>query len=337
MNRMVVGADIAKNVIQLHYVDPETGEVINKAVKRTSFLNFFQNREPCLVGMEASGGAHHWARQLNLLGHHVKLMPGAYVKAFNIRNKNDMADAEAIWRAVQQPGKAVAVKTEAQQAMLALHRVRFLLVKSRQMQVNELHGLLAEYGEIMRKGRASLFSSIPEILARLEERLPGELIQSLREQLAEVDRLEKRISELERRIKSLSKDDSGVKAISNIPGVGFLTATAAIAAMGNAGAFRSGREFAAWIGLVPRQTGTGGKIILKGISKRGDKYLRKLLINGAHSVIQNAKEPGPWVTDLLKRRPVNVASVALANKMARTIWAVLAHNKPYLRTPSETV
>ncbi|HBS5837306.1 TPA: IS110 family transposase [Klebsiella variicola] len=337
MSSMVVGADIAKNVIQLHYVDTETGEVINKAVKRTSFLSFFQNRKPCLVGMEASGGAHHWARQLSLLGHQVKLMPGAYVKAFNIRNKNDMADAEAIWRAAQQPGKAVAVKTEAQQAMLALHRVRFLLVKSRQMQVNELHGLLAEYGEVMRKGRASLFSSMPDILVRLEERLPAELIETLREQLAEIDRLEHRISALERRIKSLSKDDPGVRAISDIPGVGFLTATAAIAAMGSAGAFRSGREFAAWIGLVPRQTGTGGKVVLKGISKRGDKYLRKLLINGAHSVIQNANEPGAWVTNLLKRRTVNVASVALANKMARTIWAVLAHNKPYIKAPPETV
>lgn len=337
MKLMPVGADIAKNIIQIHYVDEDTGEIISKALKRGSFLSYFSNRPPCLIGIEASGGAHHWARQLSILGHQVKLMPGAYVKAFNIRNKNDMADAEAIWRAVQQPGKAVAVKTESQQAMLALHRVRFLLVKSRQMQVNELHGLLAEYGEIMRKGRASLYSSMPGILAHLEERLPAELIETLREQLAETERLEQRIVDVERRIKSLSRNEPGVRAICEIPGVGFLTATTAIAAMGSAGAFHSGREFAAWIGLVPRQTGTGGKVVLKGISKRGDKYLRKLLINGAHSVIQNANEPGSWVTDLLKRRPVNVVSVALANKMARTIWAVLAHGKPYLRTPPETV
>jgi transposase len=202
-------------------------------------------------------------------------------------------------------------------------------MKFRLMQTNALHGLLAEYGEVMRKGHASLVKNVPDILARLSERLPAVLIDSLREQLSEVERTDDRITDIERRIRELSRDDPGVKAISEIPGVGFLTATAAVASMGSADAFRSGREFAAWVGLVPRQTGTGGKIQLLGISKRGDKYLRKLLVNGAHSVIQNAREPGPWVTDLLKRRPVNVASVALANKMARIIWAVLSQGRPY--------
>ncbi|RUT66914.1 IS110 family transposase [Morganella morganii] len=331
MKPMPVGVDIAKNIMQVHYVDMETGEVINKAIKRARFPEFFANLPSCLIGMEACGGAHHWARQLSKMGHQVKLMPGEFVKAFNIRNKNDTADAQAIWRAVQQPGKAVAVKTEQQQAMLALHRIRSQLMKFRLMQTNELHGLLAEYGEVMAKGYASLVRSVPEILDRLSGRLPAALIDSLGEQLSEIDRVDKRITDIERRIRELSKNDPGVKAISDIPGVGLLTATAAIASMGDAKAFRSGREFAAWIGLVPRQTGTGGKILLQGISKRGDKYLRKLLVNGAHSVIQNASEPGPWVTELQKRRPVNVVSVALANKMARIIWAVLAHDRPYQR------
>lgn len=331
MNTMPVGVDIAKNVIQVHYIDKETGEILNKAIKRVKFLDFFANQAPCLIGMEASGGAHHWARQLSKMGHHVKLMPGEFVKAFNIRNKNDTADAHAIWRAVQQPSKAVAVKTEAQQAMLALHRMRSQLMKFRLMQTNELRGLLAEYGEVMGTGRTRLVTAMPGILARLSERLPSVLIESLREQLGEIDRIEKRIADTERRIRELSKGDPAVKAISDIPGVGLLTATAAVAAMGNAKAFRSGREFAAWVGLVSRQTGTGGKVLLHGISKRGDKYLRKLLVNGAHSVLLHTKEPSAWICELRKRRPKNVVSVALANKMARTIWAVLAHGRQYQR------
>lgn len=331
MKPMPVGVDIAKNVIQVHYVDEATGEIFNQTIKRARFLAFFTNHAPCLIGMEASGGAHHWARRLTTMGHEVKLMPGEFVKAFNIRNKNDVADAEAIWRAVQQPSKAVAVKTEMQQAMLALHRIRSQLMKIRQMQTNELRGLLAEYGEVVGKGRASLFRAMPEVLARLSERLPAALIDSLREQLGEIDRIDKRIADTEQRIRAMSKNDPAVKAISDIPGVGLLTATAAVAAMGDAKAFRSGREFAAWAGLVPRQTGSGGKVALHGISKRGDRYLRKLLVNGAHSVIQNAKEPGPWVLQMKQRRPLNVVSVALANKMARTIWAVLAHGQPYQR------
>ncbi|MDE9433490.1 IS110 family transposase [Xenorhabdus bovienii] len=329
MKPMPVGVDIAKNIIQVHYLDEQSGKIFSKAIRRNKFLEFFSNRDPCLIGMEACGGAHHWARQLISQGHQVKLMPGEYVKAFNIRNKNDIADAQAIWRAVQQPGKAVAIKTETQQAMLALHRIRSQLMKFRLMQTNELHGLLAEYGEVMGKGYASLVKSVPDILSRLSARLPAVLIDSLREQLSEIDRIDKRITDTEHRIRELSKDDPAVKAISEILGVGLLTATTAVASMEDAKTFRSGREFAAWIGLVPRQIGTGGKILLQGISKRGDKYLRKLLINGAHCVIQNAREPGPWVTDLLKRRPVNVVSVALANKMARTIWAVLAHGRSY--------
>ncbi|MCL2887557.1 MAG: IS110 family transposase, partial [Betaproteobacteria bacterium] len=188
MKLIPVGIDIAKSVFQVHYADEETGEIVSKAVKRAKFLEFFANRAPCLIGMEACGGAHHWARRLIAMGHQVRLLPARFVKAFNIRNKNDAADARAIWLAVQQPGKAVAVKTEMQQAMLALHRMRSQLVKMRTMQSNGLRGLLAEYGEIAGAGRASLAKAVPEILERLAERLPAVLIDSWREHWAEIVR-----------------------------------------------------------------------------------------------------------------------------------------------------
>lgn len=211
-----------------------------------------------------------------------------------------------------------------QQAMLALHRMREQLVKFRTMQSNGLRGLLAEYGEVMSRGRAKLDKEIPAALGRLAERLPAALIDTLREQWNGLARLDEQIAGIERRMREWKKEDKAVAAISEIPGVGLLTATAAVAMMGDPKAFSSGREFAAWAGLVPKQTGSGGKVILHGISRRGDTYLRTLLIHGARSVLTHAKEPGPWVGQMKKRRPTNVVIVALANKMARTIWAVLA-------------
>ncbi|MDJ1167654.1 IS110 family transposase (plasmid) [Burkholderia gladioli pv. gladioli] len=324
-----VGIDIAKNVMQLHYVDQETGEIVNKPVKREQLLEHFANRAPCLIGMEACGGAHHWARELSKMGHQVKLLPAEFVKAFNIRNKNDAADARAIWFAVQQPSKPIAIKTEMQQAMLALHRARQQLVEFRTMQINGLRGMLAEFGEVMGRKRAGMVSAIPDVLARVAERLPAVLIDTLREQWNRILQLDEAIRGIERRMREWKKDDRAVKAISEIPGVGLLTATATVAMMGDAKAFKSGREFAAWLGLVPKQTGSGGKTNLHGISKRGDAYLRTLLIHGARSVMTNARDPGLWVQQLKKRRSWNVVIVALANKMARTIWAVLAHDRPY--------
>lgn len=329
MNSIAVGVDIAKNVFQVHYVDQETGEIVNKPIKRAKFLEHFANLSRCLIGMEACGGAHHWARQLMRLGHEVRLMPAEFVKAFNIRNKNDAADAKAIWLAVQQPGKPVAVKTEMQQAMLALHRMREQLVKFRTMQINGLRGLMAEYGEVMSRGRMKMDAEIPAAFGRLAQRLPAALIDMLREQWNGLTRIDAQVAEIERRMREWQKEDRAVRAISEIPGVGLLTATAAVAMMGNAKTFRSGREFAAWAGLVPKQTGSGGKVNLHGISKRGDTYLRTLLIHGARSVLTHAKEPGPWVEQMKKRRPLNVVVVALANKIARTIWAVLAHDRQY--------
>jgi len=300
----------AKRVFQLHWVDTETGEIVSKQIKRAGFLEHFANRTPCLIGMEACGGAQHWARRLIEMGHQVKLMPGKAVKAFVSGNKNDVADARAIWLAAQQPGvKAVAVKTEAQQAVLALHRMRQQLVKFRTMQSNGLRGLLSEYGEVMAVGRAALDRAMSDVLASLSDRLPAVLIDTLREQWDMLGKLDKQIAE--------------------IPGVGLVTATAAVATMGDPKAFKSGREFAAWLGVVPGQMGTGGRVRLLGISKRGDTYLRTLLIHGARAVLMHAKEPSAWVQELSKRRPPNVVTVALANKMARTIWALLAHDRPY--------
>jgi transposase len=268
-----VGIDIAKNVMQMHYVDEETGEIVNKPIKRAQFLEHFANLAPCLIGLEACGGAHHWARQITKMGHQVKLMAAEFVKAFNIRNKNDAADARAIWLAAQQPGKPVAVKTEMQQAMLAPYRTREQLVAFRTMQINGLRGMLTEYGEVMGMGRTAIAKAIPEVLARVADRLPAVLIDTLREQWHRIAELDEQIACIERRMREWKKDDRAVKAISEIPAVGLLTATAAVAMMGDAKGFKSGREFAAWVWLVPKQTGSGGKVTLHGISKLGDTYL----------------------------------------------------------------
>lgn len=328
--KQIVGVDIAKHVFQVHSVDMATGEVTRKQLKRAVFLDYFANRLPCLIGMEACGGAHHWARRLIEQGHQVKLMPGKAVKAFVTGNKNDTIDAEAISIALQlSKVKAVAVKTEAQQAVLALHRMRQQLVKFRTMQTNGLRGLLTEYGEICGTGRAALNKALPLMLARLEQRLPAILLDSLREQWEMVANLDQQIARIEQRLLAWLRESKSCKAIADIPGVGLLTATAAIATMGDPKVFKSGRQFAAWLGLVPRQTGSGGKTKLHGISKRGDTYLRTLLIHGARSVLTHTKEPSVWLQEMGKRRPSNVVTVALANKMARTIWAIIAHDRTY--------
>jgi len=326
----VVGVDTAKRVFQLHWIDIETGEVVSLQIKRVKFLEHFANRAPCLIGMEACGGSQHWARKLVAMGHEVKLMPAKAVRPFVGGNKSDAHDARAIWTAVQQPKvKAVAVKTEEQQAILALHRMRSQLVKFRTSQINGLRGLLTEYGEVMPQGKAGVRKGVAEALQRLEDRLPTIVIDTLREQWARIGKMDEEIGEIERRLKIWHSKEDACQRIAEIPGVGLLTATAAVTTMGDAGAFKSGREFAAWLGLVPRQTGTGGRIRLLGISKRGDAYLRTLLIHGARSVLTHAKEPEPWITKLRQRRPPNVVVVALANKMARTIWALLAHDRTY--------
>ncbi len=328
--KKIIGVDIAKRVFQLHWIESGTGEIVSLQLKREQFLEHFANLVPSLIGMEACGGSQHWARQLQKMGHEVKLLPGKQVKPFVGGNKSDVHDARAIWTALQQPGiKPVAIKSEEQQAVLALHRMRSQLVKFRTAQINGLRGLLTEYGEVMPQGKVGIKKAIAEALQRLSDRLPSVVIDTLREQWERVATLDKQVTDIERRLTQWLKQDPASACIFEIPGVGLLTATAAVATMGDAKAFKSGREFAAWLGLVPRQSGTGGRIRLLGISKRGDTYLRTLLIHGARSVLMHAKEPDPWVTELRQRRPLNVAVVALANKMARLIWALLANERTY--------
>lgn len=331
-NKTIVGVDTAKRVFHLYWVDMGSGEEMSLRLSRAKFLRHFANHVRCLVAMEACGGSQHWARQLQALGHEVRILPAKVVRPFVRGNKNDGHDARAIWAAVQQPGvRAVAVKSEEQQAVLALHRMREQLIKFRTAQVNGLRGLLTEYGEVMPKGRAGLARDVPGALERISERLPAMAVDSLRDQWARIMRLDEEVAVIERRLQQWHRGNEASRRVAEIPGVGLLTATAAVSTMGDPSAFRSGREFAAFLGLVPRHTGTGGRVRLLGISKRGDRYLRTLFIHGARSAVHCARPSSPWVSRLLENRPKNVVSVALANKNARTMWALLAHDRRYER------
>jgi transposase len=326
--QQVVGLDIAKKVFQLHTVDMGTGEIINVQIKRAKVLEHFANRKPSLIAIEACGSGHHWARELRKLGHSVRLLHAKVVRPFVSGNKTDATDARAIWLAVQQPGaKFVGVKSVEQQATLTLHRLRQALMKIRIMQTNALRGLLYEFGATFAKGDKALFGEIESALEALAETLPQVVVDSLREQVDRIKAIETDMVTIETRLKLQLKQDPQMQRIAKIPGVGLLTATAAIATMGEASAFKSGREFCAWLGLVPSQTGTGGKVRLGSISKRGDTYLRTLLVNGARGVVHNVRQPGPWLEGLKVRRHSNVVCVAQAAKMARTIWALTAKDQ----------
>ena len=329
-SKTIVGVDTAKRVFDLYWVDSGTGEEHHKRLNRARFLTHFANRSACLVAMEACGGTQHWARQLQALGHEAMILPAKMARPFVCGNKNDKHDARAIWIAVQQPGaRTVAVKTEEQQAVLALHRMRQQLVKFRTAQINGLRGLLTEYGEVMPQGRAGLRRAIPGALERIAERLPTMAVDSLRDQWARVSRIDEEIAVIERRLELWHRGNEASQRVAEIPGVGTLSATAVVATMGDPKAFRSGREFAAWLGLVPRHSGTGGRVRMMGISKRGDKYVRSLLIHGARVVLTRAKSKPLCTMRLTEQRHVNIAAVALANKRARTIWALLAHDRKY--------
>lgn len=330
--QQVFGLDIAKTVFQLHTVDMDTGEIINGQIKRAKVLEYFANRQPCLIGIEACGGAHHWARKFKALGHSVRLIHARAVRPFVSGNKTDATDARAIWLAIQQPGtKFVGMKTLEQQATLTLHRQRELLMKMKIMQINALRGLLYEFGVIFAKGAKALLGDMEAALESLAGDIPQYVADSLREQAQRIKQTEADIKAMEKRLAQRLRGNADMKRVAQIPGVGLLTATAVIATMGEARAFKSAREFCAWLGLVPKQRGTGGKVNLLGISKRGDTYLRTLLIHGARSVLTNAKEPGRWLEQIKARRPANVVVVAQAAKMARTIWAVTAKQQDYQR------
>ncbi|MEY2341306.1 IS110 family transposase [Acidithiobacillus sp. IBUN Pt1247-S3] len=331
MQTTIYGLDLAKRVMQLHWVDMETGEIHRKPVKRQMLLEFFVNRQPGVIAMEACGTSHYWARELRKLGHEVRLMAPQFVRPFVKTNKNDAADAAAIWEAVQRPGmRFVAVKTEEQQSVLTLHRIRSQLIKIRTMQVNQIRGLLYEFGADLPQGRQRGLKEVPEALADLDGAVSPMMLETMRRQLNRLEEMDQDIAEIEKRLMLWKKDQEAVTRLMTIPGVGLLTATALIATVGDMKTFHSGREFAAFLGLVPRQRGTGGKVRLLGISKRGDTYLRTLLIHGARVVVNfQIKNRNPWIDKLLSRRPHNVAVVAQANKMARTIWALLARERKY--------
>ncbi|MDQ6872508.1 MAG: IS110 family transposase [Gemmatimonadota bacterium] len=330
MNATTYGLDVAKRVFQMYWVDAQTGEIVNRRFGRDELLGFLAQRPPGRVALEACGSGHWWARKIKALGHEVVLLHAKFIRPFVQTNKTDAADARAIWTAAQQPGmRTVAVKTEDQQAMLSLHRMRSLLVKFRTMQVNQLRGLLYEFGATFRAGRVAGLAEIRARMAELEDALPGAMIDSLQDQLQRIDGLEQAIDRLEQRMGTWQKQEAACRAIMAVPGIGKLTATALVATIGDAKTFKSGRELASFLGLVPRQSGTGGRIRLGSISKRGDPYLRTLLIHGARSVLCHTKVPTRWQTEIQARRPANVAAVALANKMARTAWAILAHGQAY--------
>jgi transposase len=333
MKITTIGIDLAKEVFQIHGVDEHGKAVLRKQLRRVEMAKYFANREPCLIGMEACGSAHHWARKLGEFGHTVKLMAPQFVKPYVKTNKNDMADAEAICEAVSRPNmRFVSIKNIEQQAMLSVHRARQGFVKARTAQANQIRGLLSEFGIVIPQGIKSIAKRMPDILEDGENSLPGtmrKLLERLNDNLKEMDR---QVVELEMQIKLWHHANEASRKLEAIPGIGPITASAIVATVGNATEFKNGRQLAAWLGLVPKQHSTGGKTVLLGISKHGDTYLRTLLIHGARAVIryaENKAEPNPWLCKLMARRNKNVAAVALANKNARIIWALLAKGKTY--------
>ena len=331
MKTTTIGIDLAKIVFQIHGVD-ERGKVsVRKQLKRAEMSSYFANLEPCLIGMEACGSAHYWARKLEGYGHTVKLMAPQFVKPYVKTNKNDMADAEAICEAVARPNmRFVAIKTVEQQAILSVHRARQGFVKARTAQGNQIRGLLAEFGIVIPQGIRSITKQMPEILEDGENGLPGamrNLLERLTENLKEMDR---QVKELEEKIQLWHRENTASRKLAEIPGLGPITASAIVATVGDAREFKNGRQLAAWMGLVPKQHSSGGKQTLLGISKRGDTYLRTLMIHGARAVIrfaENKAKPNVWLGKLMARRNKNIAAVALANKNARIVWALLANNR----------
>jgi transposase len=333
MKITTIGIDLAKNVFQVHGVN-ECGKVaVRKQLKRVELSSYFANLEPCVIGMEACGSAHHWARKLEGYGHTVKLMAPQFVKPYVKTNKNDMADAEAICEAVSRPNmRFVPMKTIEQQAILSVHRARQGFVKARTAQANQIRGLLSEFGIIIPQGIGAIAKHIPEILEDGENDLPGtmrNLIERLTANLKEMDRQAK---ELEAQIQRWHRENAASRKLAEIPGLGPITASAIVATVGDAREFANGRQLAAWMGLVPKQNSSGGKQTLLGISKRGDTYLRTLMIHGARSVVrvaENKAESESWLIKVLARRNKNVAAVALANKNARIVWALLAKDRMF--------
>jgi transposase len=331
-----IGLDLAKNVFQVHAVDEAGSVVMRKRLRRGQVLPFFAGIPSCLVGLEACATAHHWARELIALGHEPRLMPPTYVKAYVKRNKHDVADAEAICEAVRRPSmRFVPIKTMEQQSALMMHRARDLLIRQRTMLANALRGHLAEFGLIEAQGLHKVARLIAIVMDQNDGRIPDIARQVLKVIVNQIEDTQTRIAELERQVLAWHNNNPVSQRLATIPGIGPIIATAIAATVADPSIFRSGREFAAWLGLVPRQNSTGGKARLGGISKRGDSYLRRLLVNSAHTVLLCSKQAktDPWLTSLLSRKPTLVVAVALANKTARMAWAIMNGQDTYRRAP----
>jgi transposase len=328
-----IGLDIAKSVFQIHGISGDGTVVIRKRVTRAKVLEFFSVLPPCLIGIEACPTAHHWSRQLSMLGHTVRLMPPSYVKAYLKRSKNDANDAAAICEAVTRPSmRFVPTKSEQQQSGLMLHRSRQLLVRQRTMLSNAIRGHLAELGIISAKGRNGT-AELLEVVARAkDDRIPATARLSLDALAHQYANITAEIRAIEKHIHAWHRSCEESRRLEEVPGIGPIVATALIAEVGDWKAFSSGRSLAAWIGLVPKQHSTGGKERLGRISKQGNRYLRWLLVTGAMAVIRYARQRGTkrlWLARIIERRPVKVAAVALANKIARMAWAMMVHGERF--------
>ncbi len=334
MQVITIGLDLAKNVFQVHGVDGTGRVVLRKKLRRKELLKFFSSVAPCLVGMEACSSAHHWARALSELGHKVKLMPPSYVKPYVKRGKNDAADAAAICEAVTRPTmRFVPIKSAEQQSVLMVHRSRDLLIRQRTMLVNALRGHLAEFGIVAAQGLRKLPALVEAVNNEKDDRVPAIARQALQVIIAQMQDLQARIRLLERELFVWHRANRASRLLETIPGIGVITATAVAATVTDPRHFKSGRQLAAWLGLVPRQNSTGGKERLGHISKMGNRYIRKLLVVGATALIRFARNRTTrltaWADKLLTHRPARLVSVALANKMARIAWAVLSRGKPF--------
>ena len=329
-----IGLDIAKSVFQVHGVDAAGNVIVRRQLKRRYVLPFFQKLPPCLVGIEACASSHHWSRELQALGHKVRLMPPAYVKPYVKRHKNDAADAEAICEAVTRANmRFVATKTPEQQSCLMLHRTRHLFIRQQTAVINAIRAHLAEFGIVAPVGRNGVEDLLNIVADCGDKRLPDVARACIAALGAQLRMLKARILEFDRLIVAWHRSNEASKRLDDIPGVGPALATALVASVADPKAFRSGRDFSAWIGLVPKQHSSGGKDKLGSISKQGDRYLRSLFTVGALAVIRYAKIHGtkhrPWLTALLARRPTKVAAIALANKIARMAWAMMARGDRY--------
>jgi transposase len=337
MQISTIGLDIAKNVFQVHGIDAAEMVVVRRQLRRGQVVGFFETLTPCLIGMESCATAHHWARELTKLGHEVRLMPAKDVKAYVKRNKNDAADAAAICEAVRRPTmRFVRVKSAEQQGQLMQHRTRDLLMRQRTQVINALRAHLAEFGIVAAQGDRGVKELLALVTDKEDPRLPIDARASVIVLAAQLEATQTAIGAIEKRIKMQHRSNEASQRVETIPGIGVIGATAIAATVADPTVFRSGRDFAAWIGLVPRQDSTGGKQKLGPISKQGDRYLRRILVVGALSVLRRAMqnpEKYPWLTRLLARRPFKVVAVALANKMARMAWALLARGGTY-RAPA---